>query len=321
MKKLHLLTFLLAVFLCSCSKYDIKTAETVVNLHAGDSYQLDVACDKLIRFESSKACVATVSRDGLVEALRVGTTEIRIYNLKYESIVKVNVLRVDGQYHPMKKISKIYKVDDFSGEKYLSEEWIWEYDNLVKIACGYPSYFYYDEQGRVTSIDASTNFTYGENGLEKIEYYLGNWLAGQVFYHCDHGLVSEIILNCNGIETFPEDGYWSTNKLTWKDGNVVRVDTQEKVGDNEKSFSATFTYDDKANPFCGFPWRVYTNMELMDFPLLLSANNLLTATYEGTDGQGNSSAFEIMRCAYTYDGDYPIYACDTYGNQYYYEYE
>ena len=316
MKKLFSLSFLLAVFLCSCSKYDIRTSETVVNLCVGEIYQLDVDCDKLIKFESSEKGIATVSRDGVVEALRVGTTEIRISNLKYETTLEVNVIRIDGFYHPTMKISKIYTVDDYSGEQKLDQDWVWENNNLVRINS---TGFCYDGEGLITSIDAATNFSYGENGLEKVVCYAGNWIYWQAFYHYDDdGVLSEIVLNSNETGTFPEDGSWYTNKLTWENGNVVRVDTHLKDGGLEDSSSIIYTYDEKANPFCGFPNLI--RYQGIDFTRL-SANNCLTESYEHTDSQGNLSVVEACRFAYTYDGDYPIYVCDTYGNQYYYEYE
>ena len=309
MKKLNFLAILLAAFLCSCNKYEIKTAESVVNLHVGDTYQLKVDCDKRITYNTEKISVATVTSEGLVEAMRVGTTEISISNLKDEVRVKINVLRLDGQYHPTKKILKIYKVNDF-GEQTLDQNWVWENNNLVRINS---THFYYDEEGWITSIDAATNFSYGENGLEKVECYMGTWIYWQAFYHYDDGVLSEIILNSNEIGTFPEDGIWSTNKLTWENGNVVRVDTQSKDGDLEDSNSIIYTYDDKANPFCGFPYP-------FDFTML-SANNCLSESYEYIDSQGNISNFEACRFAYSYYDDYPTFVCDTYGNQYYYEYE
>lgn len=313
MKSIRLLTILLAVVLCSCNKYDIETTETVVNLRAGDSYQLKVDCNKPLEYESTKEVVATVSNDGLVEAIRVGTTEIKISTLKDEVTVKVNVLRVDGYFHPVKKISKIYKVDDYSGENVLYLNWIWEDGNLVKInRQGY----YYDEQGRISSADAATYLSYGDEGLEKIESYEGTWPTYQAFYHYENGILSEIVENKDNVDVFPEDGSWYTHKLTWENGNVVRVDTQYKSGDIEDSYSTVYTYDDKANPFCGFPKQIAFSE--MSYFLMLNENNCLTV--ECFDSQGNPIASEI-RYAYTYDGDYPIYMCDTYGNQYYYEYE
>lgn len=312
MKKLPLLTILLAVVLCSCNKYDIETTETVVNLRAGDTYQLKVDCSKPLEYESTKEVVAAVSNDGLVEAIRVGTAEIKISTLKDEVTVKINVLRVDGYFHPVKKISKIYEVDDFSGENVLSLNWIWENGSLIKIN---EQGYYYDEQGRISSVGAATYLSYGDEGLERIESYVGTWPIYQAFYHYEDGILSEIVENENSVDVFPENGRWYTHKLTWENGNVVRIDTQYKYGDFEQSYSTVYTYDDKANPFCGFPNQIAFYGTF--YFLMLNENNCLTEKL--FDGQGNDE--HEIRYAYTYDGDYPIYVCDTYGNQYYYEYE
>lgn len=308
MKKLHLLAILIAVTLCSCVKHEIITTETVVNMHVGETYQLKVECDMALTYICENDNVATVSVDGLITAIRVGETKIHIRNLKNEVSVKVNVLREDGQYHPTKKISKIYKTDDYTGEKHLLERWIWENNNLVEIVRGEDgtnnTYFHYNELGQV--IDAGPNclFFYGANGLEKIVYYIGTWIYCQVFYHYENGILSEVVLNNNGVEVFPEDGEWFTNKLTWENGNVIRVDTEYRCQDETQSSSLSFIYDDKANPFCGFPYPI----KYMSFDFtMLSANNCIEET-------------SFLRYTYTYDGDYPISMTDEI-SEYYYEYE
>lgn len=235
----------------------------------------------------------------------------------------------EGQYMPKKKISEIvytrsYK-DAATGVTISSTErevWTWGRDVLNFIdyydANGNrqnTAVFRCDGQNRIESIEdnaGTAKFDYDNNVIEEIEFLnkAGNE-SGKVEFEHKGGKVSAITLKGdlggakNGFnplrlffpETLADLMVKNASKaadtryaFTWKGNNVAAIEVS-----GSSRASASFTYDDKQNPFRGFLHM----MSGLNTSVLFSANNMLQMVYDG-DGTEVTEDY-----AYTYDGNFP----------------
>ena len=119
----------------------------------------------------------------------------------------------EGEFSPERKISKIYTTDIY-GNRELSEEWIWENNNLERID--------YYIRGVVTY---SYNFSYQNNRLVSLTCNQKNM---RIDYQYEKGhLVS--------AQTYKDDKLMADYQFTYKNGHMSTV-------------CAKYHYDDKSEP-------------------------------------------------------------------------
>ena len=253
-----------------------------------------------------------------------------------------------GDYHPKKKISRIFS--DYGYGKTLQEMWSWNKNQLVKIehSSDWTEYFTYNKKGQIVRVD---DYEYGEyveyqydgNKLKKIRYYNDNTLEEEysVTYDGNHPTKIELTYyvgykgksrlkseGTNPLKTLlsgnvyqrierkfneysaasKSDGYTYIIKLEWEKGNISKV-IYEEIEDGEHNIEeVTFKYDNKSNPF-----HNCLSLYLDDFvdENWGSKNNVVEEFWTGTS----------VTYSYIYDGNYPIEQRSNNGYFKYYEYE
>lgn len=251
-----------------------------------------------------------------------------------------------GDYHPKKKISRIYSDDGYG--KTLDEMWSWNKNQLVKIehSSGLTEYFTYNKKGQIVRVDdyeygEYTEYQYDGNKLEKIRYYDDNTLEEEysVTYDGNHPskieltyyvgykgksrLKSEgtnplkILLSGNVYQRIERKfneysaaskSNYNIIKLEWEKGNISKV-IYEVIDEGEQyTEEVTFKYDNKSNPF-------HNCLALYPEDFVVgnwgSKNNVIEEFSTGIS----------VTYSYIYDGNYPIEKRSNNGYFMYYEYE
>jgi hypothetical protein len=186
-----------------------------------------------------------------------------------------------------KKISKIYTQYP-NEEKKLSEEWIWNGDNLSKINYTNSAWslnFSYDNQDRVTKIynseiEASMSFVYNEKEIERIDMYEDTAFMGSIECDYTNGKISKMTFNIDlgfieymnmskmlsliiphqAVKTLKAFAKQKAEQKTtlfieldWNNDNIYKTELFIGIGAiNLAMASTTYEYDNKKNPYENF---------------------------------------------------------------------
>lgn len=114
----------LLLFATSCKKGDINLKQTSVELHKGETFQIDASSDKLITYTSQNLYHASVYATGLVKAQYVGATKVVLETEDDRQEFSVDVVPVSKLYsEPSFKIgaSKEDVISEF-GDMYFEQD-------------------------------------------------------------------------------------------------------------------------------------------------------------------------------------------------------
>ena len=247
--------------------------------------------------------------------------------------------------------------DVWSNDMSLSQVWNWDenkissidyYDNYYGTSqCYSTDRFYYNNNGLVSKIvytyqgeeSESVEFTYNGNQLKVIKYYYHNQLesANEITYtnnkpsrvtctymssdslskHNNQFMKNMYNLNTQDLVSCRDLPY---TVLTWSGNNLTKW---QNYRDGVSYSYATYTYDNKNNPYYGGN-SVTTYVVAWDDEFKLSENNVLTEL-ENYDGDIETSTY-----SYNYFDDFPmqvfkqtedVYHYDDYWTKYVKNYE
>ena len=187
---------------------------------------------------------------------------------------------------------------------------------------------------RVPAYDLRTEFQYDGRRLEKVEVYRKDELAATMSFERDDRVMSEIVFRRIEADSNAEWPLWTPMplrtvvgndaakaigldvakqmqcghstaksgnevryKLTWDNGNVVRIDVSGNV---ENPYSISLSYDNKKNPY----EQLYANHELNEsiFGFKMLSEHNVTHIHMPYQNWGVTD----FRYGYTYEGDYPL---------------
>ena len=100
----------------------------------------------------------------------------------------------------------------------------------------------------------------------------------------------------------------STVDFTWDGDNISKMVFKE----DSETATATYTYDNKNNPYQGFMYVIDCLLE--DGPIFTNENNIVKAVYQYSDNAGKGS--NELNFTYTYDGKWPTSRSMVYNNSY-----
>lgn len=235
----------------------------------------------------------------------------------------------DGVYSPKEKISKIYQKED-GGDKYLSEQWVWDGKKLTTINFvddNYTVNFVYDgkQLSEMNMGDQKVVFTYDGKYIQKADIYDGSEIAATYTYTHDGKLITSVkvesfsnyknaqrinkilnriitpeIADIQGTQIENNDAksnYSYTEYFTYDGNNISEIITKYSNG-AESTYN--YTYSDYLNPFYRLLFRESD-----------SYNKNLVSTYHYSDNQITTRVIDLTVTVSETNGKYPAHATYT----------
>lgn len=222
-------------------------------------------------------------------------------------------------------------VYDESSDKELAQTWTWDGNKVASIAYdGWTANFTYDGK-QLTRIDEGDGdivlFTYDGSKLSQFEVYGEGTLWCTVTVTHDGKKVSQITVSYSDNIIFTDtkaarfgnemmqmllpiadqhtmqalakgakSSDVTTMSFTWDGDNI----SKQVISSEGMTQTATYTYDNKTNPYKGFVYALY-DAGVLDWG---NKNNVLTETY--TYNQEGETGTYTYNYEYTYDGKWPL---------------
>lgn len=188
----------------------------------------------------------------------------------------------------------------------LKETWTWK-DSLPSVIEYYNndlifSKLQYEYQGtqvseiNINDDEATAKFTYNGSQLSNITY---SYADGTIYKSIDFSYQNEKIAS---IKTIEDSTHYSEVQIEWQGNNIYKESYKTLEDSIESTFSYTYSYDDKINPYQNI---FQTNMKWYE---VFSENNVIQETI--TDDNNSS----VSKYSYTYQETFPIQKSYTNGN-------